>query len=155
MRPSKTAAGGAGGFGGFDFSGADMGDIFGDIFGDLFGGGRSSRSASNGPMRGANVRTSVQITFEEAIFGCEKELDLNLKEVCDKCHGTGANRGTQPQTCPKCNGKGKNYVYPAVLLRPGTECSDLSGLRRYRQDIKKCRTGLRNRFVTSEKENQG
>ncbi len=97
------AAGGAGGFGGFDFSGADMGDIFGDIFGDLFGGGRSSRSASNGPMRGANVR----ITFEEAIFGCEKELDLNLKEVCDKCHGTGAKPGTQPQTCTKCNGKGK------------------------------------------------
>ena len=101
------AAGGAGGFGGFDFSGADMGDIFGDIFGDLFGGGRSSRSASNGPMRGANVRTSVRITFEEAIFGCEKELDLNLKEVCDKCHGTGAKPGTQPQTCTKCNGKGK------------------------------------------------
>ena len=94
------AAGGAGGFGGFDFSGADMGDIFGDIFGDLFGGGRSSRSASNGPMRGANVRTSVRITFEEAIFGCEKELDLNLKEVCDKCHGTGAKPGTQPMFRP-------------------------------------------------------
>ena len=103
----EQGGGGAGGFGGFDFSGADMGDIFGDIFGDLFGGGRSSRSASNGPMRGANVRTSVRITFEEAIFGCEKELDLNLKEVCDKCHGTGAKPGTQPQTCTKCNGKGK------------------------------------------------
>ena len=101
------AAGGAGGFGGFDFSGADMGDIFGDIFGDLFGGGRSSRSASNGPMRGANVRTSVRITFEEAIFGCEKELDLNLKEVCDKCHGTGAKPGTSPETCPKCQGRGQ------------------------------------------------
>ena len=101
--------GGGGGAGGFDFG--DMGDIFGDIFGggdifgDLFGGGR--RRNSNGPMRGADVRTSVRITFEEAIFGCEKELELNLKETCEKCHGTGAKPGTQPQTCPKCNGKGK------------------------------------------------
>ena len=58
-------------------------------------------------MRGADVRTSVRVTFEEAIFGCEKELELNLKETCEKCHGTGAKPGTQPQTCPKCNGKGK------------------------------------------------
>lgn len=100
--------GGAGaGAGGFDFSGADMGDIFGDIFGDLFGGGRSSRGRSNGPMKGANVRTSIRITFEEAIFGCEKEIELDLKETCEKCNGTGAKPGTQPQTCSKCNGKGK------------------------------------------------
>ncbi|HJB07675.1 MAG TPA: molecular chaperone DnaJ [Candidatus Enterocloster faecavium] len=100
-----AGGGGAGGFGGFDFSG-DMGDIFGDIFGDLFGGGRSSRR-SNGPMRGANVRTSVRISFEEAIFGCEKEIEINFKETCASCHGTGAKAGTSPQTCPKCNGKGK------------------------------------------------
>ena len=61
--------GGAGGAGGFDFSGADFGDIFGDLFGDFFGGGRS-RSRNNGPMKGANLRTSVRITFEEAVFGC-------------------------------------------------------------------------------------
>ena len=72
-------AGGAGGFGGFDFNGADMGDIFGDIFGDLFGGG-SRRRANNGPMRGANLRASVRITFEEAVFGCEKELEIVLKD---------------------------------------------------------------------------
>ena len=100
-------AGGAGGFGGFDFSG-DMGDIFGDIFGDLFGGGRSySRGASNGPMRGANVRTGVRVTFEEAVFGCTKEIELTLKEECATCHGTGAKPGTSPVTCAKCNGKGK------------------------------------------------
>lgn len=98
--------GGAGGFGGFDFSGADMGDIFGDIFGDFFGGGRS-RGRSNGPMRGANLRTGVRITFEEAVFGCQKEIELNLKDECPKCHGTGAKPGTSPVTCPKCNGKGK------------------------------------------------
>ena len=98
--------GGADGFGGFDF--ADMGDIFGDIFGDFFGGGRSAYGrSSNGPMRGANLRTGVRITFEEAIFGCEKEIELTLKDECPKCHGTGAKPGTSPVTCPKCNGKGK------------------------------------------------
>lgn len=98
--------GGAGGTGGFDFSGMDMGDIFGDIFGDFFGGG-SRRSASNGPMKGANIRTSVRITFEEAVFGCEKEIELVLKDECATCHGTGAKPGTSPETCTKCGGKGK------------------------------------------------
>ena len=98
--------GGAGGFGGFDFSGSDMGDIFGDIFGDLFGGG-SRRRANNGPMRGANLRARVNITFEEAVFGCEKELEIVLKDECTDCHGTGAKPGTQPVTCPKCNGEGQ------------------------------------------------
>ena len=96
---------GAGGFDGFNFSG-DMGDIFGDIFGDLFGGGRR-RGGPQGPMQGANVRTSVRITFEEAISGCEKEIELSLKDECSKCHGTGAKPGTSPETCPKCGGKGQ------------------------------------------------
>ena len=98
--------GGAGGFGGFDFSGTDMGDIFGDIFGDLFGGGRSRR-ASNQPMRGASLRARVNITFEEAVFGCEKELEITLKDECTDCHATGAKPGTSPVTCPKCNGEGQ------------------------------------------------
>lgn len=96
---------GGGGFGGFDFTG-DMGDIFGDIFGDLFGGG-SRRRANNGPMKGANVRAGIRITFLEAVFGCEKQLELNLKEECPTCHGTGAKPGTSPETCPKCGGKGQ------------------------------------------------
>ncbi len=98
--------GGAGGAGGFDFSGMDMGDIFGDIFGDFFGGGRSRR-ANNGPMRGANLRASVRITFEEAVFGCEKEIEITLKDECKTCKGTGAKPGTSPETCTKCGGKGK------------------------------------------------
>ncbi len=98
--------GGAGGAGGFDFSGADFGDIFGDIFGDLFGGGRS-RSHSNGPMKGANLRTSVRITFEEAVFGCRKEIELTVKENCKTCNGSGAKPGTSPETCTKCGGKGQ------------------------------------------------
>lgn len=97
--------GGGGGAGGFDFSSMDFGDIFGDIFGDFFGGG--SRRSSNGPMKGANVRASVRITFEEAVFGCEKELELVLKDECPDCHGSGAKPGTSPETCTKCGGKGK------------------------------------------------
>ena len=100
----EGGAGGAGGFGGFDFS--DMGDIFGDIFGDMFGGGRS-RARSNGPMRGANVRKGIRITFEESMAGCEKEIELNMKESCPSCGGSGAKAGTTPETCSKCNGKGK------------------------------------------------
>lgn len=98
--------GGAGGFGGFDFNGQDMGDIFGDIFGDLFGGG-SRRRSTNEPMKGSNLRTSVRVTFEEAIFGCEKEIELTLKDECGTCHGSGARPGTTPQTCQKCGGKGQ------------------------------------------------
>ena len=109
-------AGGFGGFGGFDFSGADFSDMFGDIFGDLFGGGsrRSSRSY-NGPMQGANVRKGVRITFEEAVFGCEKELEVVLKETCNTCNGSGAKPGTSPETCPKCGGRGQ-VVYTQQSL---------------------------------------
>ena len=96
-----------GGAGGFDFSGMDMGDIFGDIFGDFFGGGGARRRGNDGPMKGANLRTSVRITFEEAVFGCEKEIEMVLKDECAACHGTGAKPGTNPETCTKCGGKGK------------------------------------------------
>ena len=117
-----------GGFGGFDFGG-DMGDMFGDIFGDLFGGGRS-QSRRNGPMKGANLKTSVRITFEEAVFGTEKELDLTLKEECTTCHGTGAKPGTSPVTCPKCGGKGQVvYTQQSMfgMVRNVQECPDCHG----------------------------
>lgn len=120
---------GGGGFGGFDFNSADMGDIFGDIFGDLFGGGRSSRRANNGPMQGANIRTQIRVTFEEAVFGCDKEIELTLKDECSSCHGTGAKPGTSPVTCPKCGGKGQ-VVYTQQSLfgmvqnvRPCPDCN--------------------------------
>lgn len=121
--------GGAGG-GGFDFSGMDMGDIFGDIFGDFFGGGRSSRAQSNGPMKGQNVRTSVRVTFEEACFGVEKEIDITLKEECPICHGTGAKPGTSPETCSKCGGKGQVIFTQQSLfgmVRNVQSCPDCRG----------------------------
>lgn len=99
--------------GGFDFNDFDFSDIFGDlfggdIFGDLFGGGRRrGGGANNGPRRGSNVGTSVRITFEESVTGTDKELDLNLKDECEVCHGQGAKPGTSPETCSKCNGRGQ------------------------------------------------
>ena len=113
-RYKELSTGGGGGFGGFDFTGADMGDIFGDIFGDLFGGGRSRR-ANNGPMQGANLRAQIRVTFEEAVFGCDKEIELTLKDECGKCNGTGAKPGTSPITCTKCGGKGQ-VVYTQQSL---------------------------------------
>lgn len=122
--------GGAGGFGGFDFSGADFSDIFGDIFGDFFGGSRSRGGRNNGPMKGANLRTSLQITFEEAVFGCEKEIELNVKEECKTCHGSGAKSGTKPETCTKCGGKGQ-VVYTQQsffgTVRNVQTCPDCQG----------------------------
>lgn len=96
---------GAAGAGGFDFNNMDFGDIFGDLFGGMFGGG--SRRASNGPMKGSNVRTSVRVSFEEACFGVDKEIELTLKDECKTCRGTGAKPGTTKETCSKCGGKGQ------------------------------------------------
>ena len=121
--------GGAGGFGGFDFSGSDMGDIFGDIFGDLFGGG-SRRRPNNGPTKGANLRARVNITFEEAVFGCDKELEITLKDECTTCHGTGAKPGTSPVTCPRCNGEGQIvYTQQSMFgkVRNVQTCPDCHG----------------------------
>lgn len=121
--------GGAGGFGGFDFNSADFGDIFGDIFGDFFGGGRR-RGANNGPMKGANIRTSVRITFEEAVFGVSKEIELTLKDECATCHGTGAKPGTSPETCTKCGGKGQVVFTQQSLfgmVRNVQTCPDCRG----------------------------
>ena len=126
----EGGAGGGGGFGGFDFNGADMGDIFGDIFGDLFGGGRSRAQNSNQPMKGANVRASVRITFEEAVFGCEKEIEITLKDPCTTCNGTGAKPGTSPQTCSKCGGKGQVVFTQQSLfgvVRNVQTCPDCKG----------------------------
>ncbi len=126
---------GGAGSGGFDFSGMDFSDIFGsfgfgDIFGDIFGGGGRRRSAGNGPMKGANIRTSVRLTFMEAVFGCKKEIELNVKDECKSCKGSGAKAGTSPETCSTCGGKGqvvrsRNSAFG--LMRSVEVCPDCRG----------------------------
>ena len=139
------AGGYGGGFGGFDgFS--DLGDIFGDFFG---GGGRSRGAQQNAPRRGENVMTRLELTFEEAAFGCEKEVATpriencpncngtgsadGVIETCSQCHGTGQVRtvqnfmGMQMQsttTCPSCNGKGK------IIKTPCSTCKGKGKVRR-------------------------
>ena len=122
--------GAGGGAGGFDFSGMDMGDIFGDIFGDFFGGGSRQRRANNGPMKGQILRYSGNISFKEACFGVDKELNIPLKDECTSCHGTGAKAGTTPQTCSKCGGKGQVVFTQQSLfgmVRNVQTCPDCHG----------------------------
>ncbi len=93
--------GGSGGFGGFE-------DIFGDIFGSGFGGfgGSGGSSRRRGPRRGADIRQSVTIKFEEAAFGKKIKVKINRSEECEECHGSGARPGTSKKTCPTCHGSG-------------------------------------------------
>ena len=98
-------AGPQAGFGGYgDFGG--FGGIE-DIFESFFGGMRTGTSARRGPARGADLRYDLSITFEEAVFGCEKEIVVPRHEVCPQCQGSGAEPGTQPIRCPQCNGTGE------------------------------------------------
>ena len=96
--------GGGGGFSGAGFDFGDLGDIFDSFFGGGFGGGARSRT---GPQRGESLRTRLSITFEEAAFGCEKDVSLDRVEECGECHGTGAAPGTSPETCSNCGGSGQ------------------------------------------------
>lgn len=120
--------GGAGGAGGFDFDFGDFGDIFGDLFGGMFGGG--GRRSSNGPRRGADVRINVRITFAESVTGTKKQIDVNLKETCNTCNGSGARPGTKPETCKRCNGKGQiTYTQQSMfgMIRNVQPCPDCNG----------------------------
>lgn len=150
-----AAFGGGGAGGGFDFNfSGDMSDIFGDIFGDFFGGGRSRRS-SNGPMKGANLRTSVRIKFEEAVFGYEKEIEITLKDECPKCHGTGAKEGTQPVTCSKCGGKGQvMYTQQSLFgaMRSVQTCPDCHGTGKIVKD--KCPDCAGSGYISGRKKIQ-
>lgn len=116
--------GGAGGFGGFGGSG--MEDIFDMFFGGQ--GGRGGSRAKAGPQRGADLRFDLEITFEEAAFGLEKEINLYRDEVCDHCHGEGAEPGSKVETCPECNGSGyvrftQNTMFGQMVNeRPCSRC---------------------------------
>ncbi len=144
---------GGGGAGGYGFNG-DINDIF-DMFGfgDMFGGGgRRGGSRSNGPRSGASVRTSIRITFEEAVFGCKKELELNLKDTCKSCSGTGAKPGTSPETCQKCKGSGAIiYTQQSFLgvIQNQKTCPDCKGSGKIIKD--KCRDCYGTGYITTRK----
>ena len=111
---------GAGGAGGFDMNMDDIFGSFGDIFSDLFGGfgfgGGGRRRDPNAPTRGANIQTRVVITLEEACFGVDKEIEINQKEPCSTCNGTGAKPGTSKEKCQNCGGNGKVTVRQQSLF---------------------------------------
>lgn len=109
----KGANGGAGGFQSADFG--DFADIFGDIFG--FGGfGGRSGGRRRGPQRGADLKKRVTLSFEEAVFGVEKEINITRDETCETCNGSGAKPGTNPQNCKHCGGSGEVRQTRQTLL---------------------------------------
>lgn len=104
-RFGHAGLGGDPGFGGGGFS-VNIQDIFGDIFGDILGGGRRR----GGPQRGADLRYHLEVDFEEAAFGTEKEVRIPRMEPCNTCEGTGAAPGTRPKACGTCGGIGEIRV---------------------------------------------
>ena len=150
--------GGAGG-GGFDFSGMDFSDIFSDLFGgggfggfsDIFGGG-SRGGRNNGPMKGANTRAVVHVSFEEAAFGCEKELEIYLKDECPTCNGSGAKPGTSKQKCPKCGGQGRVVQTSQTIfgtMQNVTTCPNCGGAGEI--IVEKCTSCHGSGYVTNKK----
>ena len=120
---------GAGGYGGAGFGGfGDFSDL-GDIFGDFFGGGRSRGSQQNAPRRGENVMSRLELTFEEAAFGCEKEVATPRIENCPNCNGTGSADGVI-ETCSQCHGSGQVRTvqnFMGMQMQSSTTCPSCSG----------------------------
>lgn len=125
--------GGFGGFGGF-------GDIFSDLFGGGFGGGARN---PNAPKKGGSLRASVNISFEEAAFGCKKEVTVSRVEQCPDCKGNGCAPGTTPEVCPDCKGTGSVTTAqrtPLGMMQTSAPCSRCKGTGRIiHQACKTCR----------------
>ena len=131
------------------FSGGGFGDFsgfggFGDIFSDIFGGfGGSTRSNPNAPRRGENVRATANISFEEAAFGCKKQVTIGKVETCPDCKGTGCAPGTTPEVCPDCKGTGQvtvNQRTPFGVMQSSSPCSKCRGSGKIiHQPCKTCR----------------
>ncbi|RLQ98170.1 molecular chaperone DnaJ [Falsibacillus albus] len=97
---------GFGGFGGSDFGGGGFGG-FEDIFNTFFGGGGSRRRDPNAPRQGADLQYTMTLSFEDAVFGKETDIEIPREETCETCHGSGAKPGTKPETCSHCQGTGQ------------------------------------------------
>ena len=124
--------GGGGYSGGFGDMG-DLGDILGSIFGGGFGFGGSARQRS-GPRRGDDLRVRLSISFEEAAFGCKKDINVTRIENCDDCIGTGCAKGTKPEPCPECNGTGtvaQQQRTPFGVMQTQTTCRKCGGAGKF------------------------
>jgi len=111
------AGSGFGGFGGFDggFGEVDLGDLFGSFFGGGFGGTTRTRNP-NGPIRGGDVEQRLSLTFVEAALGCKKDISFQHLETCADCGGSGAAKGTSPESCPHCGGTGQIRTTERTML---------------------------------------
>ena len=124
---------GGGGFGFGDFG--DLGDILGNIFGGGFGFGGSTRQR-NAPQKGESLRVRLSITFEEAAFGCSKDITVPRIEDCEDCGGTGCKPGTSTETCPDCGGSGEVRVQqrtPFGVMASTTPCRRCGGKGKVRR----------------------
>ena len=110
--PSAGAEGGFGGFGGFGDGGFDFGDIFSSFFGG--GGGRGSQRSS--AVDGDDIVIRISISFDEAVFGCKKEISYPRIEACEDCGGSGAEKGSKPETCQTCRGTGRVTVQQQTMF---------------------------------------
>ena len=119
------AAGHPGGGFGADFGGGDFQDLFGDVFSDIFGGGRTRGGRRGGAERGADLRYDMEITFEEAAFGTESKVTIPRHMTCESCRGSGAKKGTSPETCPGCQGTGQSTFQQGffTIQRPCSQCN--------------------------------
>ena len=121
--------GGGGGFG-FDMGDIDLGDIFGSFFGGGFGGFGGSGGRRGGPQKGESLRVNLSLTFEEAAFGCSKEIELSRTETCGECKGSGCAAGTTAETCPDCRGSGQVRIQRGAggfAFSTTTTCSKCRG----------------------------
>lgn len=121
--PSSGFGGGAGG--GFGFDGFDISDIFSSFF-----GGTSSGRRPNVPVRGDDVRLRIALSFEEAVFGCKKEISYQRVQKCPDCSGSGAAKGTSAKTCPDCGGRGQVKVQqrtPFGMMQSTKTCDKCRG----------------------------
>lgn len=116
-----------GGFGGFDFGGFDMGDIFSSFFG---GGSQRNQNRANAPVQGDDIGVRVVLSFEEAVFGCKKEIKFARVQKCDDCNGSGAEKGTKAETCTQCGGSGQIRVQQRTafgMMQSAKTCPGCNG----------------------------
>jgi len=140
-----TGPGGGPGFGGFDFKGFEnvdfgFGGSFGDIFDTFFGGGGRRTARKKGPIKGNDIEMVIQVTFEEAVFGTAKEIEVSRYETCNNCKGNGAEPGTELKTCGECSGTGQQVKIqrtPLGQIQTTATCRACEGMGKIPE--KKCK----------------